>query len=43
MELSICHILLIVAFAAVVAWVYARKRKDRFDKDARIPFEEGKG
>lgn len=42
MELSIYHILLIVAFVGVVAWVFAKKRKARFDKDARIPFDKGK-
>jgi cbb3-type cytochrome oxidase subunit 3 len=30
------------AFFAVVLWAFGRKRKARFEKDARIPFEEGK-
>lgn len=42
MELTVYHLLLIVAFLAIVAWVFARKRKARFEENARIPFEEGK-
>ncbi|MCM8596197.1 CcoQ/FixQ family Cbb3-type cytochrome c oxidase assembly chaperone [Accumulibacter sp.] len=42
MELTVYHFLLIVAFLAIVAWVFARKRKARFEESARIPFDEGK-
>ena len=42
MNLSIYHWLLIAAFAAIVIWVFGRKRKARFDEDARLPFDEGK-
>ncbi|MBE2257502.1 MAG: CcoQ/FixQ family Cbb3-type cytochrome c oxidase assembly chaperone [Candidatus Accumulibacter sp.] len=42
MELSIYHWLLIAAFVAIVIWVFGRKRKARFEGDARIPFEEDK-
>ena len=42
MDLSVYHWLLIAAFAGIVIWVFGRKRKARFDDDARIPFEEGK-
>ena len=42
MELSIYHWLIIAAFIGVVIWAFGRKRKARFEKDARIPFEEGK-
>ena len=40
MELSIYHWLIIAAFIGVVIWAFGRKRKARFEKDARIPFEE---
>jgi cytochrome c oxidase cbb3-type subunit 4 len=42
MDLSVYHWLLIAAFAGIVIWVFGRKRKARFEEDARIPFEEGK-
>jgi cbb3-type cytochrome oxidase subunit 3 len=42
MDLTIYHVILLVAFIAIVVWVFARKRKARFEKDARIPFEKGK-
>ena len=42
MDLSVYHWLLIAAFAGIVIWVFCRKRKARFEEDARIPFEEGK-
>ena len=35
------HVVLIVAFVGIVVWVFRRKRKARFEKDARIPFDEG--
>ena len=35
-------LLLIVLFIGVVIWAFGRKRKARFERDARIPFEEGK-
>ena len=41
-ELSLYHLLLIVAFIGIVIWAFGRKRKARFEKDARIPFEDGK-
>lgn len=31
---------LIVLFVGVVVWAFGRKRKRRFEQDARIPFEE---
>lgn len=40
MELTIYHVVLIVAFVAIVAWVFARRRKARFERDAKIPFED---
>ncbi len=39
MELTIYHVLLIAAFIGIVIWVFARKRKARFEKDAKIPFD----
>jgi len=43
MELSIYHWLIIAAFVGIVIWAFGRKRKARFEKDARIPFDDGKG
>ena len=42
MDLTVYHVLLLVAFIAIVVWAFARKRKARFEKDARIPFEKDK-
>lgn len=42
MELTIYHFLLIAAFVGIVIWAFGRKRKARFEKDAQIPFEDGK-
>jgi cytochrome c oxidase cbb3-type subunit 4 len=39
MIFSMYHVVLIVAFVAIILWVFARKRKKRFEKDAKIPFE----
>jgi hypothetical protein len=35
--------LLFVAFVGIVIWVFGHKRKASFAKDARIPFDDGKG
>ena len=35
-------LILIVVFVAIVIWAYGRRRKARFDKDARIPFDDRK-
>jgi len=42
LELTIYHFILVAAFIGIVAWVFGRKRKARFERDARIPFEEDK-
>jgi cytochrome c oxidase cbb3-type subunit 4 len=42
MNLSVYHWLLIAAFVGVVVWAFGRKRKARFEKDARIPLDDGK-
>ena len=31
---------LIALFAGVLIWTFGRRRKKRFERDARIPFEE---
>ncbi len=36
-------VILVVLFVGIVAWVFARKRKARFEKDAKIPFDDRKG
>ena len=33
-------LILIAAFVGIVIWVFGRKRKARFAKHARIPFDE---
>lgn len=42
MEAAIYLLILIAAFVGIVIWVFARKRKARFAKYARIPFDDGK-
>ena len=39
MDLTIYLLILIAAFVGIVVWVFGRKRKARFEKDARIPFD----
>ena len=43
MNVTIYLLILIAAFIGIVIWVFGRKRKARFAKDARIPFDDGKG
>jgi cytochrome c oxidase cbb3-type subunit 4 len=43
MSYSIWLALLVVAFVGIVVWAFGRRRRRRFEKDARIPFDEGKG
>ena len=43
MEQLIYGILLLVALGAIVGWVYARKRKARFEQDAKIPLDDKGG
>ena len=40
---TIYLLILVIAFIGIVIWVFGRKRKARFEKDARIPFDDGKG
>jgi cytochrome c oxidase cbb3-type subunit IV len=42
MGATIYLLVLIVTFAAIVIWVFGRKRKARFEQDARIPLDDGK-
>ena len=39
-EVIIYGAILVALLIAVVIWVFAKKRKARFEKDARIPFED---
>jgi cytochrome c oxidase cbb3-type subunit 4 len=41
--MTIYLLILIAAFIGIVVWVFSRKRKERFEKDAQIPFDDGKG
>ncbi len=42
MELTIYYLILVAAFVGIVVWAFGRKRKARFEKDARIPFDDRK-
>ena len=39
---TIYLLILIAAFIGIVIWVFGRKRKARFEANARIPFEDRK-
>ena len=43
MNLTVYHWLLVAAFIGIVIWVFARKRKARFDRDSRLPLDDNKG
>ena len=36
------YLILAAAFIGIVIWVFGRKRKARFEADARIPFDDNK-
>ena len=40
MELTIYHWIIVAAFVGIVVWAFGSKRKARFEKDARIPFND---
>jgi cytochrome c oxidase cbb3-type subunit 4 len=42
-EVMIYLVILIVLFVGIVAWAFGRKRKARFDQDAKIPFQDKDG
>jgi cytochrome c oxidase cbb3-type subunit 4 len=37
---TIYLVILFAAFVGIVIWVFGRKRKARFEADARIPFKD---
>ena len=39
---TISLVILIAAFIGIVVWVFAHKRKARFEANARIPLDEDK-
>jgi cytochrome c oxidase cbb3-type subunit 4 len=39
---TIYLLILVAAFIGIVIWVYGRKRKARFEADARIPLDNDK-
>jgi cytochrome c oxidase cbb3-type subunit 4 len=43
MAATIYLLILVAAFIGIVIWVFGRKRRARFEADARIPFDDGKG
>jgi cytochrome c oxidase cbb3-type subunit IV len=36
-------VVLVVAFVGIVAWAFGRKRKARFERDAKMPFQDKDG
>jgi cytochrome c oxidase cbb3-type subunit 4 len=40
---TIYLLILVAAFVGIVVWVFGRKRKARFEADARIPFDDENG
>ena len=42
MEATIYLLILIAAFVGIVVWAFGRKRKARFEADARIPLDDEK-
>ena len=43
MTATIYLLILVAAFIGIVIWVFGRKRKARFEADARIPLDDNKG
>ena len=43
MAATIYLLMLVVAFIGIVIWVFGRKRKARFEANARIPLDHDKG
>ena len=43
MDAAIYLLILVMAFIGIVIWAFGRKRKARFEADARIPFDDDKG
>ena len=42
MDMSLSPLILIAAFVGILVWAFGRKRKARFEKDAKIPFKGDK-
>jgi cbb3-type cytochrome oxidase subunit 3 len=40
---TIYLLILVAAFIGIVIWVFSRKRKARFEANARIPLDHDKG
>ncbi|MCK9915905.1 cbb3-type cytochrome c oxidase subunit 3 [Microbacteriaceae bacterium K1510] len=40
MAATIYLLILVAAFVGIVIWVYGRRRKARFEAEARIPFDD---
>ena len=43
MDATIYLLILVAAFIGIVIWVFGRKRKARFEANARIPLDHDKG
>ena len=43
MDRIIYIVILVVLFIGIVAWVFGKKRKARFERDAEIPFQDKNG
>ena len=43
MAAAIYLLILVAAFIGIVIWVFGRKRKARFEADARIPLDDKTG
>jgi cytochrome c oxidase cbb3-type subunit IV len=41
-EMTLYLLILMAAFVGILVWVFARERKARFDKDAKLPFDGDK-
>jgi cytochrome c oxidase cbb3-type subunit IV len=41
--MTIYLLILVAAFIGIVIWVFSRKRKARFEANARIPLDDNKG
>jgi LPXTG-motif cell wall-anchored protein len=40
---TIYLLILVAAFIGIVIWVFSRKRKERFEANARIPLDHDRG
>jgi cytochrome c oxidase cbb3-type subunit IV len=42
-DLTIYLIALVVLFVGIVVWAFGRRRKARFEQDAKLPFQDKDG